>query len=422
MRIAEETRGRRRMWGRLGGSSAERASARLLADQLRPWSHEVRLESFDLQAHRPRRWEVRLRGGRTLSSAFPAPFDARFPSRVVRAPVELVTEDSDWSAARGKWAFLEATMNLSPGRNSVREGLLYERAREAQVAGFIFSLPTPAGRWTMVPAVDKPFALEDEVYPDRRRPFPCYCVDSVDGRRLWQAAERGDTLEASIRYEPTDTWEALNTVAYLRGSTPMQIGIFNHLDCFFSGACDNASGIATTVGLAARLARLDPAERLAHFYFVGLSSHHDRGGGMRNFKTRDLHRFGHLNQLILIEHTDALPGRQGRRAGWPEPLGDLRSAFVGPGGWPEVSDALPELIAESGLMTVAPRTVEACIGDLHAVCRDAPSFCLIQAPPFYHTNYDTMDKISRGGMEAAVDFHMRLLEVTGALAPGVARG
>lgn len=39
-----------------------------------------------------------------------------------------------------------------------------------------------------------------------------------------------------------------------------------------------------------------------------------------------------------------------------------------------------------------------------------------QAPPYCHTDHDTLDKISRAGLEASVDFHMRLLEVTGALA------
>jgi hypothetical protein len=47
---------------------------------------------------------------------------------------------------------------------------------------------------------------------------------------------------------------------------------------------------------------------------------------------------------------------------------------------------------------------------------------LIKAPPYYHTDHDTMDKISRAGIEAAVDFHRLLLEAVGALAPGSAEG
>jgi hypothetical protein len=55
---------------------------------------------------------------------------------------------------------------------------------------------------------------------------------------------------------------------------------------------------------------------------------------------------------------------------------------------------------------------------LLVICGELPSFCLIQAPPYYHTDHDTIDKISRAGMEAAVDFHMRLFEVIKALTPG----
>jgi hypothetical protein len=36
--------------------------------------------------------------------------------------------------------------------------------------------------------------------------------------------------------------------------------------------------------------------------------------------------------------------------------------------------------------------------------------------PCYHTDHDTLDEVSRAGLEASVDIHMRLLEVTGALA------
>jgi hypothetical protein len=71
-------------------------------------------------------------------------------------------------------------------------------------------------------------------------------------------------------------------------------------------------------------------------------------------------------------------------------------------------------------MTTNPQTADACIGDLLVICGELPSFCLIQAPPYYHTDHDTIDKISRAGIEASVDFHVLLLEAIGALAPGSA--
>ncbi len=61
--------------------------------------------------------------------------------------------------------------------------------------------------------------------------------------------------------------------------------------------------------------------------------------------------------------------------------------------------------------------VEACIADLFVVCDRLKPFTLIQSAPYYHTNHDRMDKLSEAGLKAAVVFHMRLLEVSGAIAP-----
>ncbi|MEK6299949.1 MAG: M28 family peptidase [Acidobacteriota bacterium] len=416
VQLAEATRSRAQLWGRLGGSDAERASARLFAKQLNPYVVGAELESFAFSAYRPARWSLSVQGAGDLASAMPTPFDARFTDGVVRAPVHPISNELDWKGARGRFAFVEATMQASVYRNSVREGNLYKRAVEAGAVGLVFSLPMKPGRWRAVAPIDKAYAVRDEAYPDKRRPISCFVIDAADGALL--AAARNTTIEARVEYEPRTQREALNVVGVLPGLQRSRVVIFNHLDSFFSGANDNASGIATTVGLARRIAMLSVEKRLADFLFVGLAAHHDGGEGMRAFRARDPRRYASLTHAILIEHTDALGGKEAQAAGWPESFNDQRQAYLGSKGWPEVKSALADLVARSQVMTTAPQTVDACIGDLLVICGEMPSFCLIQGPPYYHTDHDTIDKISRAGIEAAVDFHMRLLEVIKALAPG----
>ena len=343
----------------------------------------------------------------------PTPFDARFPDGMVRAALQPILGESDWNKARGKFAFVEAKMQMSVYRNSVREGSLYKRAVDSGAAGLIFSLPMRPGRWRAVAPIDKAYAVRDETYPDKRRPISCFVVDAADGAAL--AVNGSSPIEAQINYEPRTTREALNVVAYLAGQHRSRVVIFNHLDSFFSGANDNASGIATTVGLARRIASLPVERRLADFYFVGLAAHHDGGEGMRAFRARQPRRYASLSQAILIEHTDALGGSEAKAAGWPESFNNQRQAYLGSKGWPELKATLADLVLRSRVMTTAPQTTDACIGDLLVICGELPSFCLIQGPPYYHTDHDTMDKISRSGIEAAVDFHFRLLEVIGAI-------
>lgn len=418
VRLAEADRGRSVLWGRLGGSAAERTSARLFEKQIKPYVRKTKLEAFEFSAYRPTRLSLAIQGATSttfVGSAMPAPFDARFPDGAVQAPLVLIANDSDWGAAHGKWAFVRATMQGSPARNSIREGNLYKRAVVAGAVGLIFSLPMKPGRWRAVVPIDKAYALRDEAYPDKRRPLPCFCVDAHDGELLERPVSEGRSVAASIEYEPRVERKGLNVVGYLPGKGQLGVALFNHLDSFFWGANDNASGLATTVGLAGRLSRLPIEKRLADFFFVALSAHHDGAEGMRAFAERDPNRFANLTQAILIEHTDAQGGGEGKAAGWPTRLNDLRQAYLGNKGWPEVRVALPALVKDSGVMSVSPQAVDACIGDLLAVCDRQKSFSLIQAPPYYHTDHDTIDKISRAGLEASVDFHMRLLEVTGAL-------
>lgn len=389
VRLAEADRQGRQLWGRLGGSETERAAAALLARQLQ--LPGTRLEPVTVAAHRPVRCTVTVEPGGELQSATPVPFNARFPEAPISAKVAR-------DPVGGAWWLVQGTIKGSVASNSIRDGKCYQRAVEAGAAGLLFSLP---GATRFVPPLDKPFADLDENYPDGRRPIPCFCLSEPDAARL----ALGANVTAEIHFHPRIRWEGQNVVAQLRGRGKQRVAIFAHLDGFFYGAVDNATGLATLVGMARRLKALPAASRLADFSFVGLSAHHDSSAGMRAFRDSDKPRFAALDYLILLEHTDALP----------PPQNNQRQAFLGKRGWPEVRQALPRLVEESGLMSVPPAIADACIGDLLVTCAEKPGFCLIQAPPSYHTDLDTLDKVSREGLERAVDFHMRLLKVTGGL-------
>jgi hypothetical protein len=400
--IAEKDKGRRRIWGRIGGAAAEHESAAALARQLKQFLPKVELEPFRFEAHRALDWEVKL-DGRLLETAMPAPFEARFPERSIAAPLARVDPERGWDHVSGKWAFLHSETTTSTAHNIVREKLLYQRAVEQGAAGLIFSLPTPkASRWKSVVPVDKPYAVQDERYPGGIRPIPCFSMDAADGEAV---AAGGAGIAATIRYDAARRHQGRNVVGLLPGSGAFAVAIMCHIDSFFSGACDNASGMAAMVGLAERLSRLP---RQADFYFLGLSAHHDAGAGMRDWVARDPQRFARIRQLFLLEHVDALDSEEGRLAGWPLPLNNNRTAYLGSEGWSEVRALLPGLARQCGVMTVVPSMQDACIADLFVTCGRVKTFCLMNTPPFYHTDHDTLDKISAAGIRNAVDLHSML--------------
>ncbi len=406
--IAEKDRGRRKVWGRIGGSAPEHESAAALVKQLTQFLPKVEIEPFHFKAHRASEWALKA-SGKPLETAMPAPFEARFPERETSAPIEPVDPDGDWRKVSGKWAFVNSRATTSTAFNIVREKLLYQRAVEHGAAGLLFALPTPrTSRWKSVVPVDKPYALKDERYPGGLRPIPCFSIDAIDGKAVASAGRA--ELSARIRYDAVDRHEGRNVVGWLPGSGGPAAGIMCHIDSFFTGACDNASGIAAMVGLAEALARLPARARRADFYFLGLSAHHDEAAGMRDWVARDPARFAGAGQLFLLEHVDALDSDEGRAAGWPMPLNNNRTAYLGSDGWPDVRELLPELAVKSGVMTVTPKMQDACIADLFVTCGKTQSFCLMNAPPFYHTDHDTLDRISDLGIRNAVNFHLMLLK------------
>ncbi|MBI3207872.1 MAG: M28 family peptidase [Candidatus Solibacter usitatus] len=382
---------------------------------MHPFLKQARTESFSFHAQRIATWRFTC-GPAPFPSAMPAPFDARFPESSVKGAVAIGVPDADWSSHRGKWIFVAGEKGRGAFNTIVRDKLLYQKAVTAGAIGFVFSVATPEeGTWQCVVPVDKAYAVKDERYIDGRRPIPCFVLDTNDANKLQTAAASGGVLEAVITPQSAVQHQAKNAVAFLPGQSKKAVAILCHLDSFFSGACDNGTGIAAMVGLAERLSQIPVEDRPADVHFLGIAAHHDAGAGMRAYLSGDEKRARSISEMILLEHVDVLDLPLAKRAGWDTPLNDQRTAYLGPDGWPEVSQAMPSLIKDSGLMTKLPRMTNACIADLFVNCGQVKAFCLMNAPPIYHTNHDTLEWISAAGIRRAVDFHVRLLHHTGAI-------
>ncbi len=414
VKIALETESERGLWGRIAGSDAERKAAYAFTRHVAPYVDEIGTETFTFNAHRPESWTLRIQGGSRVRTAMPAPFDARFPDGRVSAAVRVIREDADWDGVDGQWAYVAME---EIGRNDVLDKLLYQRAVSANAAGLLFSLPAALGsqRWRAVLPVDKPYAVHDERYPDGLRPIPCFCVDAADGDAVAKAADEGAEIISLTQYAESTELEAKNAVGMIAGTGDSHILVTAHLDSFFHGANDDASGLAAMALVVRRISELPPEYRLATIWFVACAAHHDRGEGMRAFVNADPARYAAIDGCIAIEHVDAQVGPEGEEAGWANDLNDRRAAYVGPNGWPEIETVVSDLVQETGLMSRGAPIRKACISDLHVVCNDKPTFCLIQAPPYYHTDHDTLDKITGEGIENAAEFHLRVLEAIGAV-------
>lgn len=419
VRAAEESRTTRQLWGRIGGSREEGAAGRLFAEHLRPWVNSVDTESFRFDAWRPNQWRLELSGGVRLESAMPAPVDARFPDGGAAAPVQMIGSEADWDLARGRWIFVPGRAGDTLQINAVSDADIYLRAVEAGAAGLVFSLPTPEGTWRSIVRTDSNESAASAFFREGLRPIPCYCVDAADGLLLREAAAGAAELKSHLIYDPRTQQSGANIIGILRGDAPPTllapgaVGVFANLDGFFSGASDNASGLATVVGIAQRLARGPRLARRSDLYFAGLSAHHDGGAGLRAFIEADPRRFARLKQIFFVRRTD--PGTASAEA----PAGSV--AYLGPKPWSSLSKALPELLRESGYSGEAPRIVEASALGPDIERRGQRTFSLQSVAPRALTDHDALGTLSAAAMERAVEFYLRAMETGGALVPGTFR-
>lgn len=426
-----------RLWGRLGGSRAEGDSANLLQEQLRPWVNGVEQEGFAFEAHRPDQWRMTISGEIPIPSAVPAPVGARFPDGETGAPLHRIDTEADWELARGRWVYLPAAPATGLRRNAAHDAEQYIRAVKAGAAGLVFALPTPEGEtWRSIVQADPdaPDVLrefETDFYP-----IPCFSVDAADGARLEEAAGRAADLTVSLIQEPLSRRNGANVVGVLRaerpapgGSTsapgftgspfsgvgrrgaPGAIAFFANLDSTFSGATENASGLATLVGLAQQLAAGPAFARRSDVYFVGLSAQHDGAAGLRAFAEADPGRLAGLRQLYFLQRTSA------------ESASHERIAFMGDRAWRGLAGAIPEIFNEAGLEGEPPQVAqaEAVLDAVVSGRRGARTFCLRQTPPWAFTDHDTLEKLDADELRRSVDFHLRVIETAGALVPGTYR-
>src|SRR4029077_4715590 len=89
----------------------------------------------------------------------------------------------------------------------------------------------------------------------------------------------------------------------LPGTSDEAIFVVAHRDGWFEGATDNASGVATMLGLARDFAKIPPDERRRTIHFLGPSGHHDNSGMTGHWLADHKEMFAKTAFIINREHT-----------------------------------------------------------------------------------------------------------------------
>ena len=290
--------GHPKFWGRIIGTSADAEDVEwMLAKFKAAGLTDVRSQPFDLVPQWfPQSWEVTLTGGgKTLSLDSAQPDYGAVGTPPDGLDLEAVYvglgSEADYSGrdVKGKAVFV-FTMLGAPNEGAVR------RASEKGAAA-IFEVNMLPGN------------ARYQAYPARTT-GPAFTVGHDDGtaaREIIASMPAGQParLKVKLSVQRVPNLKTALIWGTLPGATDETIYIMAHRDGWFDASGDNASGVASMIGLAEHYSKLPQAQRKRTMIFVALDGHHNSGEGSA---------VG--NQWIIREQAEAVrqdgPGHQHR--------------------------------------------------------------------------------------------------------------
>ena len=408
------------LWGRISGLPGEAATvdwavAQLKAAGLKAAHTETYVSEQPLWL--PKAWEVRLMTEGSpdvaLRSAVPIrapttkPLSAAGPLVFAGrgSPAELANLD-----VRGKVAVVGVVPDDSLFA-SREKGV----ARELEKRGAV----------GVINAVESPGNL---LFYDNRygcEAIPCYLVGGDDGAFLESvigraaAAHRAVEASLSTTSEVRPNLPALNGVAMIPGKSAEIVIVNAHADAWWTGADDNADGLAVMLGLARYYAqrKAKPARTLL---FMVSGGHHSANGPAAFIKAHPdliartvlVMNLEHLAQIAVAQAPRLDPaGPGGYGAGlWTASTTESVKQAGAVNATPYVWQLMGKASKRFGVVT-SFRPTPSAPGDLGAYIRAGlPSAQLISSEVYYHSSGDAVPTISVPGLERAAAFYAGFID------------
>jgi len=383
---------------------------------------DARAETFAVTGSMwvPRSWQVQIAGDAafgagtqtlTLRSAFPQPGGVT-PAGGVTAPVVFVGRGTDADLAGRDVAGKIAVVHVRPEPSlfgSAEQGVAQKLASKGAVG--------------VVNAVEGP---GNALYFDTRfacGKAPCFMIGGQDGWFLEQvigkAAAAGllDRLKMTLTLasEEKSGLTSANAVATIPGQSPTRIIVNAHADGYFQGGDDNASGLATLVGLARYFAKQPRPKHT--LMFVASGGHHGPGNGPTALVAAHPELKENTLVVINLEHVAYLDVVRGKvrspnntGMSWETSVTESAKAVGVTNESPFLFDVWSRAPKCFGVATYQqPSTsVSGDLGGYRAL--NVPMTQMIQSGTFYHSSGDVYEQVPAEGLERAARFHAYLIE------------
>jgi hypothetical protein len=395
-------------WGRIIGTQADADTAQWMGDKLRAAGVlDVRTQPFELPPQwLPGGWAVTASGGAKtlmLESAQPAYQSVGTPERGLDLEAVYVGTGTEADFI-GRDIRRKAAIVFSsplPGSWS-HSAMVYDSIRRAEQHG-------AAAVFTIIAL---PGNIKQQFYPTGTK-VPTFSLGLQDGESLRELIEKsigGSPVRMNVQLDVkmVPQLQTSNVWGVLPGMTDEQIVIVAHRDGWFEGGTDNASGLATAVGLAEYFAKVPKERRRRTIVVIGTPGHHN--SAITGVQWLADHKDTALKKTALIincEHTAAtqnyLLGPNVR------PANTATAMWWYVGGGSRLAAIAVNAYDTFGVATFAqPETAAA--GEIGPIYKLAPSVQLIQSDMFFHSDAETPDTVPSAGLEATTRAYAKIID------------
>ncbi len=395
------------LWGRITGTQADAETAQWFVDKLRKMGvTDIHQEQLDLPPQpTPKSWEVSVSGvGKSIQ--LDSAVAARGGTGTNGATLDLeavyvglgTAADFAGRDVKGKAVFIYAEALPGAWKNSNTSYGAGRRAEERGAAAVFVTIGIPGNFKTVVGA--------------GATHVPGFTLGFRDGaavREMIEQAGAGAAPRVKVRsdIEPVSGEKTALVWGVIPGMTDEKIVINAHRDGYYEAVDDNATGVATELGLAEYFAKLPKSKRRRTIVIVSNPGHHNTAIGNQWLIAHKDSFFDKAALLINSEHTGQtsadfygytlLPTNAPWNFDWYA------------GGGPKLAPIVTKDWDLFGISRYVKATASGS-GDLGALDHLAPSIDLIQATPFYHSDHDTLDSISLWGIEAVTRSYAKIID------------
>ena len=398
--------GHSQFWGRITGTSGDTEDQQWLVDKFKQAGlTDIHIQPIDMPPQWiANSWSASVTSGEKTLPLSSAQVTYRTPKTQgdgleVEAVYAGLGTDADFQGrdVRGKAVFIFSMPK--PGPSAGQLGAL--KRSEQLGAAAIFNV------------VGLPENMKFQSY-DVGTHVPTFSLGTEDGeavRNMISQAGTGNPPRVKIRVDAGNSPDLTKTglvFGTLPGMTEETIYIIAHRDGWFDAANDNATGVATMIGLAEYFARVPKNSRRRTIIFIGTDGHHQiipGGFGREWLAAHRAELFTKTALMINSEHTSCV-------ATYP-----ITNAYI-PVEWyaggatrPKLEEIARRAFLEFGLTTWMKPNTTPPGGDMLRFYWFLPGL-VAQSNDFlyFHTDQDSPEHIPWTGLEAATRAYAKIID------------